>query len=124
MLQKIDSNLWTTSQFKTRVKLSASFKWNFYGRRFTNFKVYCHPERKDYYRNKKTRDLCEGYWVHAYLDSIDDAGMSAWKYCETVDETKAMLKHARSILSKLPKGGISQEFFRDHFKIFDRVELW
>ena len=72
MLQEIDNTLWT-DPIKRIVKLSTDFKWYFYGRRFTNFCVSCYPDRRDYYRNKKTRNLCEGYRVHAYLDSIDDA---------------------------------------------------
>ena len=123
MLQEIDNTLWFDT-IKRRVKLSTEFKWHFYGRRFTNFYIACYPDRRDYYRNKKTRNLCEGYKVHAYLDSIDDAGMSAWIDCETPDKAHEMIKYSKTLLSNLPKGGISEQFFREYFKDFDTVELW
>ena len=123
MLQEIDKTLWT-DPIKRIVKLSSDFKWHFYGRRFTNFCVSCYPDRRDYYRNKKTRNLCEGYRVHTYLDSIDDAGMSAWIYCETPEKAREMLKFAKTFLCKMPKGGINEQFFREYFKDFDTVELW
>ncbi len=121
MIEKIDNTLWKDPERYT-VKLSSEFKWHFYGRRFTNFKLSCIPERKGLAHKKETAMMCNGYWVHAYLDSIDDALYSAWKYCETADEARRFMKYARAMLSVMPRYGISRQFFDAYFKDF-KIEI-
>ena len=121
MIEKIDDTIWKDKESHI-VKLSADFKWHFYGRRFTNFKISCIPERKGLAHRKETAMMCNGYWVHAYLDSIDDALYEAWKYCETADEARKWKKYAKTFLSKLPRHGISRGYFDFYFREF-KIEI-
>jgi len=117
MLQKIDYSMWVRKVF--RVKLASNFKWHFYGRRFTDLAIACFPKRDDLYRNKKTKDYCVGYWVYASLNSIDDALYQAWKFCETAEEAQKTLKYCKTFLSKMPRYGITKEYFDEYFKGYD-----